>query len=240
MVIVFSATYTNTLLLTGIHADMPVTYPLLLQLGLVLAAHAYTFIRFNTFAGSIRHSTFYDALKLFLAVGTSYLLLFIVDQMYFGMLHHHVFTLGFLIYGVALTYLCLLLFRLAIKTVYGKFNYNLQVDAGPRAVIYGVDTKSVSLAQSMLTDDHHKFRIIAFISHHKSRSDNSILEKPIITIKKSLAKTMLELQSSILILVTETLTEKEIFQIAEECLKIILKFIRHHWFHSVIITNRSR
>lgn len=219
MCIVLCAVLFNNLLVTGISTQVFVSPVFYLQVGVYLAFHACTFLKFRTYAGSVRHSTLYDALKLFLAVGLAHIFIFLTDEIYALVIGIHVVPFDILIYGLALTCLGLLLFRLGIKSLFSQFDDAKKIDSTQRAVIFGVDNKAVSLAESLLSDASCKFEIVAFMSNYKRKINTFILERPILSLNGSIGEAMRGIDSSVLILSVDSLTEKEKFKIVDDCTK---------------------
>lgn len=222
IIITFSGTLTYLLF-----KELQLNYikPDYLTIGIIyyLTLNIFFFLLFNTQSGIIRHSTNIDALKLFFSqfftfgviVATNYILLF------FGEGKLILTTASF--FNATLSLGLLMLFRITIKQIFEKYINSSENRNKIRAIIYGLDSNAISIANALLSENPRRFNVIGFIDKTNQNSDKRILNLPIFEIKKSIPITMRLIKAEALVLADGLLTTEERNEIGEECIDYNVK-----------------
>lgn len=175
----------------------------------------------KTYSGVIRHSTFEDAVNLFLAFSISFTVLFTVNIFYFQVTGMFTFSNLILFYGTVLSYACLLIYRIVVKKIFEYYIESKKTNKKLRVVIYGVENDSVRIAQSINADINSNYKIVGFVSHslYQNRSGNFLMNVPVKLLSKPMPVMLRYLKANTLIIPENTLDKKNNAKIVEECLK---------------------
>lgn len=146
----------------------------------LLSIHLACFVMFRTYSGIIRHSTFTDVYRLALATGLALLLSMMGNIAYFSFSGNKIFPgTGLLLYGfLSLTFL--ISFRILVKESYHFLRKTAANNYKKRIVIFGVDDKSVGLAQSLMSDSRSPYQPVAFLSMSEKRLNFKIMNLPVL------------------------------------------------------------
>ncbi len=190
------------------------------QYGLILAINIIFFFLFKTYSGLIRHSTFTDITKLLLASFSTLLVLSIVNYTVFILGGNKIYLMPGLIFYAFFSFSFLLLFRLFIKKIYRVFKGKEQRGAfKKRIVIYGADDQAISIAEALQTETVQPFEIVGFLAKSKMYKNIRILDKPVISYKKSLTEQLKNYNVSGLLIIEDTLSVDAKNKLVDECLK---------------------
>jgi FlaA1/EpsC-like NDP-sugar epimerase len=217
IIILFSGTLTF-FLFQELHLHY--IHPNYLVIGFIyyLTLNVFFFLLFNTHSGIIRHSSNIDALKLFFSqfftfgviVATNYVLIFL------GKGKLILTTASF--FNATLSLGLLMLFRITVKQIFEKYINSSENKNKIRAIIYGLDSNAISIANALLSENPRRFNVIGFIDNTNQNSDKRILNLPIFEIKKSIPLTMRLVKAEALILADSLLSTEERNKIGENCI----------------------
>ena len=189
------------------------------QQGIVLTAVSILFFFiFRTYSGIIRHSTLTDIKKLAFASVSTAVSLYIFNIIFETITDKKIFLTTFLFIFMLLSFSLLLVFRILVKESY---MYLKKVASGidkKRVAIVGVDDNTISLGRAITTESNLPFTLVGFLTKSMDSKRYEILGKPVIPVKKGLAKSLKELEIEGVILVSDSLKGVEKNEIVEECL----------------------
>lgn len=175
------------------------------------------FFIFSTYAGLIRHSTTVDILKIALAAISAGLSLMTISYLYKAFFGEKLFLVPFLVIFSAVTFGLMLLFRIVVKSVYQLF-INLNTSDKKRVLLLGVNDDTISVAEAMTISRNQDFILAGFVSFTKSHSKIKILGKPIFKYSSKLYATLKPYDIDGVVLVGNTISQKEKINIVDECL----------------------
>ena len=178
---------------------------------LIIAISVFFMFMFRTYAGIIRHSTFIDLFKLFLA---TFCTTVIVGA---GSFFYHVSTgqrmiymsVPFLILFFATSFTLLFLFRLFVKEFFHFVREIRRSSKRKRILVLGIDEQSVAMARAVLDNPNLPYYIVGFLTQRHDSRRASLLGKPILTRAKIEKSTKDDLVIEGVLLMKETMTKEE-------------------------------
>lgn len=176
--IVLVAILLNYLLLYAIHANFYDNIPFNFRIFFYTATHAFFFIIFRTYTGVIRHSTYLDILKLFIAVSTANLFIILVDNIQYYFTLKKIFHLTSIILTYLLSFSFLLMFRIIVKIIFEKLTTPISVNKKLKTLVFCTGPKAIPLIKALTEGASNKFEIVGFVTN-----DISIQGKRIFGIK---------------------------------------------------------
>lgn len=222
--IVFFSAMAGDYLLDGIGID---SYPFrqsLLFLVLFIATHLLFFRVFKTYSGIIRHTTFVDAVNLFWAELSSLISLFIINLTVDIFTEKPFLTTRVLFCGI-ITYCGLLFFRIAVKSVFENYiNVSREKDL-TKTVIYGSGDKAIAIANAILAETPHKFKLVGFIDNKSThlQKNNRLLNLPLLNYNRKIPVLARVMGVNSVILADDSLSYDETMKIVDDCLNYHIK-----------------
>jgi len=138
--------------------EVPVRY------GIIVFVNLIFFLLFRTYSGIIRHSSFFDGIKLFFSTSCSFFLLVLINYVTYFSIGKKIYLIPSLIVNYAITFLLLFLFRIFVKKFFEILKFK-QNDSGTlRAVIYGSDANAIFVANALKAEIPSRFKLVAFIN----------------------------------------------------------------------------
>ena len=202
-------------LTTHFHKLLSIPQRMLLAVGV----NIFYFFIFRTYSGLIRHSSYWDALKIMLACFSTFVTLLIINYTSYFLIGEKIFLVAGLIFYFLVSFSLLFVFRLAVKQVYEYFkrtqrNQNLQ-----KAVVLGADENAISIAGALEIEHPRRFDIQGFLTKDSARRNIRILGKPVIYAGDKLSTEVNSLEATALILSENALSAEEKYAIVEDCLE---------------------
>ena len=176
--IVLVAILLNYLLLYAIHANFYDNIPFNIRIFFYTATHAFFFIIFRTYTGVIRHSTYLDILKLFIAISTANLFIVLVDNIQYYFTSKKIFHLTSIILTYLLSFSFLLMFRIIVKIIFEKLTSPISINKKLKTLVFCTGPKAIPLIKALTEGASNKFEIVGFVTN-----DISIQGKRIFGIK---------------------------------------------------------
>ncbi len=181
ILIVFASLFTSHLLIMGLEVKHYKVFPLAYVFMFIMAMNVLYMYIFKTYLGVIRHSTFVDLFKIFLANLCGVLTIIIINYTYYLSSHEKVVLIPFLGLYFAISCLFLFVFRLCVKGFFNIIKENKRSSTRKKIYILGDDDMSVAIAQVILSNPNLPFDIKGFISYHNKKVSIKLLDKQIIT-----------------------------------------------------------
>ena len=205
--IVLVAILLNYLLLYAIHANFYDNIPFNIRIFFYTATHAFFFIIFRTYTGVIRHSTYLDILKLFIAISTANLFIVLFDNIQYFFTSKKIFHLTSIILTYLLSFSFLLMFRISVKIIFEKLTSPISINKKLKTLVFCTGPKAIPLIKALTEGASNKFEIVGFVTN-----DISIQGKRIFGIKtyssdRSLATLCRHLDIESLIIGDDTLLD---------------------------------
>lgn len=181
ILIIITSLFASHLLIVGLDVEHYKIFPLPYVFMFIMAVNVLYMYVFKTYLGVIRHSTFVDLFKIFLANLCGVLTIIIINYTYYLASHDKVVLIPFLGLYFAISCLFLFVFRLCVKGFFNIIKENKRSSTRRKIYILGDDDTSVSIAQVILSNRNLPFDIHGFISYHDKKVSIKLLDKQIIT-----------------------------------------------------------
>ena len=172
--------------------DMSTKLPVWEQAIAVVITQCIFFWIFHTYAGILRYSTFIDTMKAALSVGSTGMILIIINQIIKVAIHNQnapFLTSVLLIYifvGVTL----LFGWRVTIKTIFEYVSH--QSHNVKKVLIYGTKSAGLSIAKMLQSNMESKYKPVGFIADKNDNSNHNLLGMNIYKLNEDLIEKMKE------------------------------------------------
>lgn len=168
----------------GINNDI---IPIYQKYLLVIGVNICFMLIFRTYLGIIRHSTFFDLLKIAL---TSVCTVFVVWLVNIGSIiaSNHLLILNTtIILYATISFVLLSFFRLFVKEIFQKIKELRRSSLKKRILILGVEEESISMAKAIMANPSLPYEVAGFLTQRDDSSHAVLFGKKIYT-KEKLAK----------------------------------------------------
>lgn len=178
---------------------------------LIIGISVLSMFAFRTYAGIIRHSTFVDLFKLFLATFTTTIMVGIISFTYLLVTGKRMIYMSvpFLVIFFAASFMLLFLFRLFVKEFFNVARDFQRSTQRKRILVLGIGEQSVTLARAVISNPNLPYYVVGFLTQRHDSKRASLLGKPIYTKDKILKRTKEELIIDGVILIQEIMTKDE-------------------------------
>jgi len=193
---------------------------------IIIFVNVLFFILFRTYAGLIRHSTFIDAIKFFLATLSTLLTILVIYYAYFIIAEQEWFMLPELFVYSVISFCGLFLFRILVKQVFEVYFYYVNVDSQINVLVYGTGENAIAIASALRSEKPLRYRVLGFVDKVGKNKSKEILGLPIIYPKRKIAVILRAYQAQALILADNSLTKEDSIEIVDNCLEYNFKVFR--------------
>ncbi len=194
--------------------------------GLILITNLLFFIFFRTYAGLIRHSTFIDAIKFFLASLATLITLLVVNYSHLIINGDPLFLTPKLFIYFVMSFSFLLLFRVLVKQVFEAYFDYATKEERISVMIYGIDANAIAISNALKVERPVRYKLVGFIDKKGKNQSKEILGLPIIHYKRKLSVILRAYGANAIILADQSITQEERIKIVDECLEHNLKVLR--------------
>ncbi len=151
-------------------------YDALSAIPILLLVKAVSISYFRLHAFVIRHTSIQDGVRIFYAMSTSLLFLFIIDSvyLYFPIKRGHIFPLAILFVDFILSAFFLGSFRLFVRLMFIRINSNSKSAKEPYAV-YGAGSSGIITKRKLELESEHGIKVVAFF-HNGNTTFEKILD----------------------------------------------------------------
>lgn len=166
---------------------------------------------YRTYSGIIRHSTFIDLFKLFLATFSTTVFVGIVSYSFKLMTGQRMIQMSipFLAVFFATSFILLFLFRLFVKEFFHLIREFRRSTLRKRILVFGIDEQAVAVARAVLDNPHLPYHIVGFLTQRHDIKRAHLLGKPIYSVEKIRNNTKDDLLLDGILLVKEMMTKEE-------------------------------
>lgn len=195
--------------------------------GLHMLFYGLGFVIFSTYSGVVRHSTFYDLIKLFFATSLSFFTLWIVNRLTGTEGGEPLMLDQLLLINYMSILISLVFFRIVVKYFYDRIRGYKRAGYQKQVLIVGTSHQSVSLAQGLLVDPQSSFVPVGFLSSYGEGLLKKILNLPIYPPQ---AESLIELRKKGLtgvVIILERFTVDELNLIADLCFEADLEIFKY-------------
>ncbi len=179
---------------------------------MILAISVVFMFAFRTYAGIIRHSTFIDLFKLFLATFGTTLVVAVISFSYYLTTGKRMIymSIPFLVIFSTASFMLMFLFRLFVKEFFHFVREIRRSSLRKRILVLGIDEQAVAMARALLDNATLPYHIVGFLTQRNDSKRASLLGKPIYTKEKIENSTKEDLVIDGILLIKEIMTKEEI------------------------------
>ncbi|GEM53868.1 polysaccharide biosynthesis protein [Flavobacterium branchiophilum NBRC 15030 = ATCC 35035] len=192
-------------------------------LSLYFGTNLFCFYFFKSYSGIIRHSSIQDTFKIFkVQVVTLLTLLFINNAYFFNFVKY--FGNAGLVINFIFCFTLLVLFRVFVKLTFEYYFSTVSSRKDEiRVLVYGTDTNSISVVNSIQTNKTQKYKVVGFIDHRYGNTNKLLLALPIFSNKSRIPALLRVNNCQGIILTDASLTIIEKTKIVNDCLEFNFK-----------------
>lgn len=223
VIIVTLSILLNYALLFSLNADLETVLSINLKIFIYIVSNALFFIIFRTYSGLVRHSTYVDVIKLFLAVGSSHFFILIVDNIQYIFTGQRVFKTTTIVFALLLSFCNLMLFRIAIRIIFDKLSPKQMDTKKLKTLVIGTNPNSISLVQSILEGVSTPFEVVGFVTNDENIRGKRIFDLRIYKYNRPLPILYRFLGIQAIIIGDNSFSKAEKTKIITECLENDLK-----------------
>ncbi len=144
------------------------------RMSIVMVLQFLLFWSYHTYSGVLRYSSFVDTVKILFSIIINVLILTVINLILTalskGLL---IYYSELIVYGV-LSFLFLLIIRLAVKTTYDYFTQ--RGDYLTPVMIYGTKSAAIGIAKMLMSEQvGSKYKLVGFIDDDKNASEKMIM-----------------------------------------------------------------
>jgi FlaA1/EpsC-like NDP-sugar epimerase len=180
---------------------------------------------FRTYAGLIRHSSFIDAIKFFLASAGTFFSLLILNYVSILITGEKLLPTSKLVIYFSISFSFLFLFRVLVKQIFESYFQYTSTTGVTKALIYGSNTNAIAVANALKSEIPSRFKIVGFVSPKKDES-KQILGLPIYYLRKNISVLIRAYKAEALILADKNLSQEERIVLVDDCLDHNYKVFR--------------
>lgn len=215
--------FLSHLLLKGIGLDFLLNRNVVQIYLLYLAISVFFFWVFRTYSGIIRHSTFIDAIKLFMAQSSTFLFLLLLNTFFDLFIGGKLFLNTRLFISILLSFSLLLLYRIIVKMVFENYINESKNNKISKVLIYGTSANAIAVANAVQMESPARFKVVGFIDKANKNTSKRILDLPIVELNKPIPVLLRYKGAQALIIADDSLTNEEKFDIVDDCLEFNFK-----------------
>ena len=186
------------------HAVLPVFF-------VIVGISIFFMFVFRTYSGIIRHSTFIDLFKLFLATFCTAVLVEVLNFGYYFVSGERMInkSLPFLVIFFAASFIMMFLFRLFVKEFFHIVRDVSQSTHRKRLLMLGISEQAVAMARAMIDNPNLPYQIVGFLTERHDSKRANLLGKPIYTKEKIERSTKKDLRIDGVLVLHELMTKEE-------------------------------
>lgn len=171
---------------------------------------AFMFV-FRTYAGIIRHSTFIDLFKLFIATFCTTVMVGLVSFSFFIFTGKRIINMSvpFLVLFFASSFMILFLFRLMVKEFFHIMREFRRSTLRKRILVLGIDEQAIAMARAVIDNANLPYFIVGFLTQRHDSKRANLLGKPIFTKEKIEKNTKDDLLIDGVLIIKEQMTSTE-------------------------------
>ena len=179
---------------------------------MIIAISVIFMFAFRTYAGIIRHSTFIDLFKLFLATFSTTVVVGVISFSYYLSTGERLIYMSvpFLVLFFTASFMMLFLFRLVVKEFFHYAREIRRSTLRKRILVLGIDEQSVAIARAVLDNPNMPYLVVGFLTQRNDSKRASLLGKPIYTKEKIEKHSKEDLILDGVLIMSEMMTKEEI------------------------------
>lgn len=204
--------------LTNMDVRYEITFNVVEKTALVFGVNFLSFFIFKTYSGIVRHSTFTDILKIFLATFSSGIVLTILNYGYLQFFGKRVFYFSEILLFFIISFSFLFLFRLTVKQIFQYLKKNKGAFMKKRVVILGTEDDAISIAEALSNENNKDYEVVGFMSNEKKHRGIRILNKPVIIYNGSVCSNLEKYSVEGVLVTGDNLSVAEKNKLVDDCI----------------------
>lgn len=185
--------------------------------------HLLFFWLLRTYLGIIRHSSFIDAVKIFIALFLVLVFQIIANYVSYFSLGVKLFMNAGLFINFTLSFCSLLIYRVLVKQSFDVYHLSSHQDNLMPALIFGADANAIAVATALKSEKPIRFRVVGFVDKESQNSSKRVLNLPIFDHRGGMNRILSSSDAEALIIADKSLTKEERLAIVDECLEFNYK-----------------
>ena len=178
---------------------------------LIIAVSLFYMYVFKTYAGIIRHSTFYDLLNLLWSIVATTFTLWALSGVYNMVYDHSVpENISFFIVFFFFSFSTLFMFRLFVKEMFRWIKEYKDNSLKKRILILGISDYSVAIANSIIESHNLQYKLKGFLTKRNDSRNAKIFGLDIMTQEKFIKTPKEELEIDGILILKENLSANEL------------------------------
>lgn len=179
--------------------------------GLIIAVSLFYMYVFKTYAGIIRHSTFYDLLNLLWCIVATTFTLWALSGVYNMVYDHSVpENISFFIVFFFFSFSTLFMFRLFVKEMFHWIKEYKDNSLKKRILILGISDYSVAIANSIIESHNLQYKLKGFLTKRNDSRNAKIFGLDIMTQEKFIKTPKEDLEIDGILILKENLSANEL------------------------------
>lgn len=165
---------------------------------------------FKTYAGIIRHSTFFDLFKILLSSGFTAFALLILNYSLNGFFNVKFVPTPFIIVYFLLSVTIFFLFRMIVKQVFHLFMEFRRSVRKKRVLVVGIEDATVAIGRVLLDNPHLPYQLVGFITKRSDSKKAILLGKRILSQEEFFSSPNLINDVDAILIVKEIMSKTEL------------------------------
>ncbi len=182
-----------------------------IKIAIIITVNAFFMFVYKTYAGIIRHSTFFDFFKIILCSGSTLSTLLVINFFFSLTVGKPLFLYPNLFLYFFISISIMFFFRMVIKQM-----FNILIDykgsSKIRVAVVGVGDASVSLARAILHNPNYPYRLEGFLTKRSDSNKALLLGRKIYNIDKFFKDKSLVNQFDAVLIIKEIMSKQELVE----------------------------
>ncbi len=178
---------------------------------------------FRTYSGIIRHTSLTDAVRLFYAQSSVFMLFVFLHYLSLNFFKAQLISIPILFINILLSFCALFSYRVLVKQVYEVYFSKHSDDKLIKTVIYGTDANALSIANALKFETPTRFKIVGFVDRNRRNASKRMFDLPILVQRKKLPTLMRSVKATAVIFADKSLSNEEQLEIIDQCLEFNYK-----------------
>ncbi|WP_312342353.1 nucleoside-diphosphate sugar epimerase/dehydratase [Chryseobacterium binzhouense] len=182
-----------------------------IKIAIIITVNAFFMFVYKTYAGIIRHSTFFDFFKIILCSGSTLSILLVINFLFNLDVGKPLFLYPNLFLYFFISISIMFFFRMVIKQM-----FNILIDykgsSKVRVAVVGVGDASVSLARAILHNPNYPYRLEGFLTKRSDSNKALLLGRKIYNIDKFFKDKNLIGQFDAVLIIKEIMSKQELVE----------------------------
>lgn len=184
------------------------------------------FILYRTYAGLIRHSTFLDAVRFFIASLSTLIVVVVSYYLYYLYSSAEIVFIPFLLIYTLISFCGLFLFRVMVKQVFEVYLSTTNEENELKVLVYGTNENAIAIASALKSEKPNRYSVLGFIDKSVKNKSKQILGLPIISIQRNIAVTLRIHQAQALIIADNDISKTDSIALIDKCVDYNFKVFR--------------